>query len=61
MKLSNIYLEEERYNPRVRATIPAVWVAEFECGSTLPICSKYEASNDAQAKAILLQRTDIKL
>ena len=59
MKVAHIYLDEERYNPRVRATIPAAWMVEFECGAILSICCKYDAANDIEAEKILMQRDDI--
>ena len=29
--IADCYFEPERYNPRIRATVPPSWVIEFNC------------------------------
>jgi hypothetical protein len=54
MKLVEIYLQPERYNARIKATIPAWWVAVYDNGEEQSICPDYVASNPAQAKQVLI-------
>ena len=54
----DVYFEEEFYNSRVRATIPAVWVAEYENGQKVPICGEYEASTKEEAIQYLCERLE---
>lgn len=54
MKLVNIYLEPERYNPRIKATISGAWIAEYDNGESHPICPDYLAHDAAEAKKYLL-------
>jgi len=28
---ADCYFQEEKYNPRIRATVPPAWVIEFDC------------------------------
>jgi hypothetical protein len=56
MKIANIYVEEARYNPRVQATIPAVWMVEYENGFTFAACGKHDAANAAEVRALLVMR-----
>ncbi len=52
MKIREVYLDEERYNPRIRATVPAAWVAVYENGCTVSICRDYEAASADEARKI---------
>jgi len=54
MKLVEIYLEPERYNARIKATISGAWIAVYDNGDTCPICPDYKANNPEQAKEYLL-------
>ena len=58
MKLENIYLQAEFYNPRIKATIYGAWIAEFDNGQTMPICGEFEASTKEQACQILCERME---
>ena len=36
---ADCYFQQEQYNPRIRATVPPVWVIEFDCalpGTNVP-------------------------
>jgi len=55
MKLVEIYLQPERYNARIKATIPAWWVAVYDNGEEQSICPDYAASNAQQAEEILVK------
>lgn len=58
MKLENIYLQEEFYNPRIKATISGAWIAEFSNGQTMPICGQYEAKTKEEACQILCENME---
>jgi hypothetical protein len=53
MKITEIYLQPERYNARIKATVPGVWMAVYENGYEFPVCPDYKASNEEQARHIL--------
>jgi hypothetical protein len=55
MKLVEIYLQPERYNARIKATIPAWWVAVYDNGDEQSICPDYAASNADEAKQVLIK------
>ena len=57
-KCIDIYLQAERYNPRLKATISGAWIAEFENGQTMPICGEFEAATKEQACQILCERME---
>jgi len=46
-----VYLQEERYNARVRATIPSTWIAVLDNGDEFPICRGHEALSPDEALA----------
>jgi hypothetical protein len=48
-----IYLESERYNPRLRCTVPGAWVAEYDNGCTVAICPAHEAATADEARAVM--------
>jgi hypothetical protein len=50
MKVVEIYLQPERYNPRVKATIPGAWIAVCDNGDEYPVCADYEARTEADAR-----------
>lgn len=52
MTIVEVYLQQERYNARLRATIAPAWVAVDEYGDEHPICRGYEAKSAEEAKAI---------
>jgi hypothetical protein len=54
MKLVEIYLQPERYNARVKATIPAWWIAVYDNGTEQSICPDYAAKDAEHAKSILI-------
>jgi hypothetical protein len=55
-KIEEIYLQPERYNPRVRATISGAWIVVYEDGNSFPVCGEYEANNEQEVRAILKNR-----
>jgi hypothetical protein len=55
MKVTEIYLQAERYNARIKATIPAWWVAVYDNGTEQSICPDYAAKNAEEAKAVLIK------
>lgn len=57
-KCIDIYLQQEFYNPRLKATISGAWIAEYENGQTIPICGEFEASTKEQACQILCERLE---
>lgn len=52
MNIVEIYLQKERYNTRIQATICPAWMAVDENGEELPICRGHEAKNIEEARAI---------
>jgi hypothetical protein len=50
MKLVQVYLEPERYNARIKATIPGAWIAVFDNGDECPVCADYQAKNESEAR-----------
>jgi hypothetical protein len=58
MKLANIYLQEEFYNPRIKATVSGAWIAEFDNGQSMPICGEFEAKTKEEACQILCERME---
>jgi hypothetical protein len=53
MKVVEVYLDKERFNPRVNATIPGSWVAVLDNGNSFPLCRDYEAYNETEAMKFL--------
>jgi hypothetical protein len=53
MKIQEIYKQEARYNPRIRATVGGAWMAVLSNGDEFPVCRDYEAKNEAEVRAIL--------
>lgn len=58
-EIEEIYLQEEHYNPRCRATIPGAWMAVYVDGDSFPVCSQYSAANEAEVRNILRQRGEL--
>jgi hypothetical protein len=54
MKLIDVYVQEERYNSRIKATVPPWWVAVYDNGAEMAICPDYKAKNAEEAKSILI-------
>jgi hypothetical protein len=52
MKIVEIYLQQERYNPRIKATVSGAWMAVLSNGQEFPICADYQAKSAAHAKLI---------
>lgn len=50
MKLVEVYLEPERYNACIKATIPGAWIAVFDNGDEYPVCADYQAKNESEAR-----------
>jgi hypothetical protein len=47
-----IYSQQDRYNPRLRATVPGAWIAVYDNGYEVPLCALWEASTPDQARSI---------
>ena len=52
MNIVEIYLQAERYNARLRATIAPAWIAVDDYGDEHLICRGHEAKSTEEAKAI---------
>jgi len=52
---TEIYLQPERYNHNLRATISGAWICDSDKGC-FAICSNYEAKTSEEALAILNSR-----
>jgi hypothetical protein len=52
---AEIYMKQESYNPRLRATIPGAWICDTDSG-WFAICPDYAASSAQEALAILNAR-----
>ena len=55
MKIVEIYLQPERYNPRIKATVSGAWMAVLANGDQFPICADYQAKSADHAKLIYLE------
>jgi len=55
MKIVEVYLQQEKFNPRLNCTISGAWVAVYANGIEVPICRDYEASDSKEALSILNQ------
>jgi len=53
MNIVEIYLQPERYNPRVQAIIPGCWMAVRSDGNEYPVCAEYSASNAEEVFAMI--------
>jgi len=53
MQVTEIYKQEPRYNPRIKATVGGAWMAVLANGDEFPVCRDYEAKNEAEVRAIL--------
>jgi hypothetical protein len=53
MQVQEIYKQEARYNPRIRATVGGAWMAVLSNGDEFPVCRDYEAKNEAEVRAII--------
>lgn len=52
MNIVEIYLQAERYNARICATISPARIAVTEDGDEFPICHGHEAKNASEARSI---------
>jgi hypothetical protein len=53
MNITEVYLQEERFNPRLNCTIPAAWVAVYSNGAEVALCRDYEADTAAEALQLI--------
>lgn len=60
MNILEIYLQPERYNPRIRATVPGSWMAVRSDGNEYPVCPDYAASNADDVFAIIRNREEMR-
>jgi len=56
MQVQEIYKQESRYNPRIKATVSGAWIAVLANGDKFPVCRDYEAKSEADVRAILADR-----
>jgi hypothetical protein len=56
MQVKEIYKQEARYNPRIRATVGGAWIAVLANGDEFPVCRDYEAKSESDVRAILAKR-----
>lgn len=56
MQVTEIYKQEPRYNPRIKATVGGAWIAVLSNGDEFPICADYQAADATQARAKLPQQ-----
>ena len=56
MLVKEIYKEEARYNPRIKATVGGAWIAVLANGDEFPVCRDYEAKSEADVRAMLATR-----
>jgi hypothetical protein len=55
MKIVEVYLQEEQFNPRLNCTVSGAWIAVYDNGIEVAICRDDEASSSKEALAILNQ------
>ena len=60
MNISEIYLQPERYNPRIRATVPGAWIAVRSDGNEFAVCPDYAASSADDVFEIILNREEMR-
>jgi len=53
MVITEVYLDAERYNPRIRATVPGYWMAVNENGDEYAVCPDYKANNADEVFAMI--------
>ena len=53
MNVIEIYKQEPRYNPRIRATVGGAWIAVLDDGEEFPICADYQAKNETEARLMI--------
>jgi len=56
MQVKEIYKQEARYNPRIRANVGGAWMAVLANGDEFPVCRDYEAKSEADVRAMLANR-----
>jgi hypothetical protein len=56
MQVKEIYKQEARYNPRIKATVGGAWMAVLANGDEFPVCRDYEAKSEIDVRAILADR-----
>ena len=56
MNVVEIYKQQTRYNPRIRATVGGAWMAVLSNGDEFPVCRDYEAKNESEVREILNSR-----
>lgn len=59
MNVVEIYLQPDRYNPRIKATIAGAWMAVCDNGDEFPICPSYKAGDADGARAILKKQNGV--
>ena len=60
MNIVEIYLQPERYNPRIRASVPGAWIAVRSDGNEYPVCPDYAASNADDVFEIICNREEMR-
>lgn len=54
--IEEVYLQPERYNPRIRATVSGAWIVVYTNGDSFPVCPDYAAKNTDEVYALLNSR-----
>lgn len=60
MNIVEVYLQPERYNARIRATVSGAWIAVRNDGSEYPIGASYSFSNAEEALAYINNLNDMR-
>ena len=60
MNIVEIYLQPERYNARIRATVPGAWMAVRSDGSEYPVGAQYSFSNADEVLAYINNLNDMR-
>lgn len=60
MNIVEIYLQPERYNPRVEATIPGCWMAVRSDGNEYPVGADYSFNNADEVLAYINNLNDMR-
>lgn len=56
MNIQEIYLQPERYNARIKATVPSAWIVVDENGRNIPVCGGHEAKNADEVLKMMIKR-----
>lgn len=60
MNIVEIYLQPERYNSRIRATVSGAWMAVRSDGNEFPVCPDYAAGSADDVWEIIRNREEMR-